>query len=178
MSDLLVARTVQALQAAFAGITGVEKIESIEPGRLQDSPVDEKHFIRVHIGDPEAPGKWEDSYYGARDQGIDRGFITTAANTIGGGNTWWRRLTVDAYLYGMKGKLPREDARRLANVTRARIERALAASPLLRGFTDSFGEVAILPLVVTSSASEGGGPKASYIWRIKVRFQVLTERAN
>jgi hypothetical protein len=175
ISDMLAERAVQALTTAFTGLTGFEAVTTIKAGKLQDSPVDEKHYLCVHIGDPEDPN-FADSFYGARDPGIDRGFVTAAASQIGGGDTWWRRFTVECGLFGQKTKLTREEARRIANLTRGRIERAIAGAAGLRGVTDSLGEVSLLQKVVSSRATEGGGPPSSFIWRIKVQFQVLTER--
>ncbi len=179
ISDLLVDLAVADLQEACAGLTGDEAISIIRAGNFQQSPVDAKHYLTVHVGDPEDASAWQDAFYGARGQGgTDFSFIQAPAATIGGGMTWWRRFTVIGGLFGVKTKLTRPEGQRVANLTRGRIERAIQLSARLRGVTDSLGETALLPLVVSSYAGEGGGPPNSFIWRLKVRYQVLTEQAS
>lgn len=178
ISDLIVEQTVKELTLALQSVYADEEPGIVKGGKLQDNPLKKRIYVCVHIGDPNDP-QWVDRISGTRGDNV-RGleipvfeFGGDAAESV----MWWRCFLVEFGLFLPKSKENQDEARALANHIRGHIEGALHRSRGIPGLVDSFGEFSVRMLVRKSSASEGGGPPASYIWRGGVWFQVLTQRA-
>ena len=174
ISDKIADAFVLDLKDTFKEIEALEDAGVIKAGRLQADPVKLQIAIMVHIGDPEDPDGWPDTHE-AYNPTTGRK-MDVPPTEVGGGSFWWRRGTVEFQYFGLKGKKDRDEARRIANVTRGRIERTINSSTRVPGTTDSFGEMAMQSMSTLSRVSEGGGPPNSFIWRGVVRYQVRTYR--
>lgn len=150
----------------------------IRAGRLQESPVQNKNNITVHIGDPDSSSsEWADEL--ARpDEQYQYVQVPTVVEIGGGfsGVFWWRRGTVKCELFYITEDYNRDKARQVANEVRRRVEDTLGTD-LARSFiglTDGY-EQTIVFMPVKSEAMEAGGPR-QHIWRAKVWWQALTSR--
>ena len=150
----------------------------IKAGRLQDSPVQNKNNITVHVGDPDSSSsEWADEL--ARPDEQYQYVQVPTVSEIGGGFSgifWWRRGTVNGELFYIITDYDRDKARQVANEVRRRIEDTLGTN-LARAFvglTDGYEQVIVF-MPVKSQAMEAGGPR-QHIWRIKVWWQALTSR--
>ena len=178
ISDLIIDAVLDELSDAFADAPDVEVVGRIKGGLLQENPVKLKTSIRVHVNDPDDPDGWQDADFAIRDKALDRSMFVAEAYEVGSaGGLWWRRFTAELEYYGIKDKVDREEARRIANLQKGKIERVLITSTTVPGLTDDLGEIALKIQPVSSSLSEGGGPKKQFIWRGKTKFQVLTQRS-
>lgn len=178
ISDMLVDAMVLDLTDLANTIgTDDEQWGIVKGGRLQDNPTKYDVYICVHIGDPEDPNNWMDSTVANTRDALDRrDFRFPAQEVGGGGQMWWRRFTVEFGYYGMKIQSNRDESRRIADITRGRISRCLNHSTNLTGITDLFGECSLQYVEVASGLFEGGGPPKNFIWRGRIRSQVLTAR--
>jgi len=175
IEDVIVNKLVLDLEEAFAEVLPEEKPGIIRAGRLQDDPEDARITVLVHVGDPD-DDNWLSASTATRDKDLDRNSFKVAAFEVGGGQTWWRRGTVEMQFFGTQSKESRDDARRIAAITLGRIKTALESTKRVPGSTDEFSEAALILLVVKTTLSEGGGPPDAFIWRGKVWWQVLTGR--
>jgi len=175
ISDLVVDATVLDLTALFATLVSTEQLAVVKGGNFQSNPLNKRLFATVHIGDP-ADDAWKDSSVARPTSDLSRSQFNVEAYEVGGGTMWWRRFATEFGFFGIKSKEGQDEARRIANITRGRVEKAIATSTRIPGLTDALGEKALMVLVVTSQVFEGGGPPASYIWRGVVQMQVLTHR--
>jgi len=176
ISDLVVDALVLDLTDVFAPLVDTpEQLGIVKGGNFQQNPLNKRIYCCVYIGDP-ADDAWKDSNSAHSVKDLSRSQFQQETFEIGGGSTWWRRFSVEFGFFGIKSKEGQDEARRIASITRGRVEMAIATSTRLRGLTDSLGEHVLLPVVVTSQAFEGGGPPNQYIWRGVIQFQVLTQR--
>lgn len=176
ISDLIVDALVLDLTDLFATVVdSSDQMAVVKGGNFQDNPLNKRLFSTVHIGDPADDG-WKDSLVARPTSDLSKSQFSVEAFEIGGGTMWWRRFAVEFGFFGIKTKEAQDEARRIANITRSRVEKAIAKSMRLPGLTDSLGEKCLMVLVVTSQMFEGGGPPASYIWRGAVQVQALTSR--
>lgn len=177
MSDLIGINLVTDLEAEFIkpDVTPEELVGVVRGGNLQENPVKARIYILVHVNDPDDPG-WQDMTTAHRDTNLQEKFFYTPAFEVGGGSLWWRRGSIEFGIFATKSKEDRDEVRRIANITKGRIEKVIALHTATLGTTDTLGEVAIKVLPITSRLEEGGGPPRSFIWRGVVRFQLLTER--
>jgi hypothetical protein len=128
----------------------------------------------VHIGDPEHPDEWVDGHesYGVHPLRE----MEVHPREVGGGHWWWRRGTVEFQYFGLKSKEDRDEARRIANTIKGRIEQTIDASMRVPQLKDSFSEQVLEVLSVSDKLIEGGGPPRSFIWRGLIRWQARTYR--
>jgi len=175
ISDLIVEALVLDLQDTFREAEGNEDVGIIKAGRLQDDPTKKRIAILVHIGDPEDTIGWPDSSEAYSVHPLRA--METPPFEVGGGSIWWRRGTVELEYFGLKTKEDRDEARRIGNLTRGRIEKTISLSTRVPGLTDALGETVMLILPVSSRIIEGGGPPASFIHRGIVRWQAQTARS-
>jgi len=176
LPSLIVEAFVLDIQEAVAALADDEEISVVKGGKLLDNPVKLRISVTVNIGDPQAPEDWEDANVAVNIRpAIAVWAIRTQPYEIGGGESWWRRGTVDWAYFGIKTKEDQVRAREIAMVTASRIQHAMRKSPRVLALTDSFGETAIQVVNVTSRMIEGGGPSA-HIWRGHMRYQVQTHQ--
>jgi len=176
ISDLVVDNLILDLQELFATVLDVpEEIGIVKGGNFQQNPLNKRIYCCVYIGDPNDDA-WKDSNAAHAIQDLSRSQFQIEAFEIGGGTMWWRRFAVEFGFFGIKSKEGQDEARQIANITRGRVELAIAKSKRLPGLGDSLGEHVLMVHVVTSQAFEGGGPPNQYIWRGVVQLQVLTNR--
>ena len=178
ISDLVVDAMVADLQDMAATISSEnETWGAVKGGRLQDNPLKYDIYICVHIGDPEDPNNWLDGTVANTRDALDRNAFRFPAVEVGGGAaSWWRRFTIEFGYYGIKTKTDRDESRRIADITRGRISLCLARSRRIIGLIDMFQECSGMGIEVSSGLFEGGGPPKSFIWRGKIRYQILTTR--
>ncbi len=178
ISDMVVDAMVADLQEMAATISNEnETWGAVKGGRLQDNPLKYDIYICVHIGDPEDPNSWLDGLVANTKDALDRReFRIPAMEVGGGGKAWWRRFTIEFAYYGIKTKTDRDESRRITDITRGRISQCLARSKRIPGLRDMFGECVGMSLEVSSGIFEGGGPPKSFIWRGKIRWQIMTQR--
>lgn len=178
ISDLIVDGLVTDLTAGLVDAIDLESDEIVgvvRGGQLQENPVKARLYVLVHVNDPDDP-TWEDQTVASRQQNLDREFIDIPAFEVGGGGMWWRKGIVEFGLFATKSKETRDQARQVANMVKGRIEKIIQLSTSAVGITDSLGEFAVKIMAVASRLEEGGGPPRSFIWRGRVRYQVLTNR--
>jgi hypothetical protein len=164
----------------------------IKIGRVYD-PIDEGvpgeglPFVQIaiHANDPDdLSDGWEHAILSAipfskENTGIGLGYPFE----IGGGQFWWRRLTVKFTVDATEADLNQVAAGRLANSLRSVLERLCnsrsqsnADGWLPGSAAEPGGETPILSQVAKSHCWEGGGPDDDFIWRGGVWVQVLTEK--
>lgn len=182
LSDLIAQTLVAELETTFQDVDSNEQPGLIRAGKLQDNPTKHRIILLVHLSDPEKPGEWADSPTASRVAGmLDKTDYYIPTYEIGGGvgsEMWYRRGAVEGQVFLTKTKEDRDEARRIANVTRARVELCLSRSTkAVANLKDDFGEIGRQMLVINSRVTEGGGPPASFIWNFVVRWQALTHRA-
>jgi len=178
INDLILDKLADDIEAVFTAVTeSTEQASVIRPGRLQQNPVKAVTSILLFQGDPDGL-MWDDSLVAERENALDRQYISVPSFEIGGGDFWWRRFVAEVQYFGVKDKQMRDEARRIANLNVGRVQKAIRQSMNqgrgLQGLRDDLGEMTIMVLPVKVTWTQGGGPPASYIWRAKVKFQVLT----
>lgn len=94
---------------------------------------------------------------------------------IGGGQMWMRRFVARLECYYIVQRFTEDQAHEVAYNTLGRLMANIEKAPIA-GIRDTFGEEAIKAFCFANSFFESGGPPASYIFRGKILFQVLTER--
>src|SRR5258706_15261400 len=102
------------------------------------------------------------------------GFIVDPRE-IGGGQMWMRGFVARLECNYIVAGLEESDAHKHAYNVLGKLMANSELAPI-GGIVDSFGEVAIQAFVFSNTMFESGGPPASFIFRGKVLFQVLTER--
>jgi len=176
ISDLIVDALVLDLTDLFATVVDApEQMGIVKGGNFQSNPLKKRLYCVVHVGDP-ADNLWKDSLVARPGRNLDKSMFAVEDFEIGGGTTWWRRFSVEFGFFGIKTKEKQDEAPRIANITRGRVEMAIARSTRLPSLTDTLGEKCLLVMVITSEAREGGGPPDDYIWRGNVQLQALTNR--
>lgn len=100
---------------------------------------------------------------------------TTDPREIGGGQLWFRRFVAKIEVYYILQAFDETTAHKHAYNTLGRLMYNIENAPIA-GLTDTYGETALKVFCFANSFFESGGPPASYIFRGKVLFQVLTER--
>ena len=151
-----------------------EAAHEIRQGLLQENPVPNRITILVNPNDPDdisSVPTWSDSPVG---EGDSSGWKITAYE-IGGGERWWRKFSIDIYVYLMRSQEDRSNARRIGENVIARANKAINENSGI-GIVDAFGETAIMMLVSKVVPYEGGGPPRSFIWHGKLLVRVLTEK--
>lgn len=175
INDRIIEAAVADLEAAFTGAPEEETPGLIRGGLLQENPVKHRIVLLVHSGDP-AEENWKDAIVNSRRPGTANPDLEAPAYEVGGGVMWWRVFTVEILYFGVKSKEPREEARRIANAVTGRVEQAIRRSQRIPPLKDDFDEQCVLVQITNSNIEEGGGPPASFIWRGRLHFQVLTNR--
>ncbi len=94
---------------------------------------------------------------------------------IGGGQMWMRRFVARLECYYIVQRFSEDVAHEIAYNTLGMLMSNIENAPVT-GLQDTFGERAIKVFCFANSFFESGGPPASYIFRGKILFQVLTER--
>ncbi len=181
ISDLLVEKAVEVLETALQGVDSDDPTycEVVREGLLQENPLANRTSITVYPGDPDEID--QDSWIDQVCPPGDPNYPNTPMFEIGrpeiAGIHMWRRGTIKGDVFLIKTGEDRDEARRIANVIRGRIEKALwSGQAEFVGMFDSFGEQVIMFLPFKSYAREGGGPN-QHIWRIYVWWQALTSRS-
>jgi hypothetical protein len=153
--------------------------EVLREGLLQENPLANRISVTVHMGDPDEVDQdaWIDEVAEDGDPVIPNLPMFEIGRPEVGGIHFWRRGTVKADVFLIKTKENRDEARRIANIIRGRIEKALwSRGEDFQGISDSYGEQTILLQLMKSYAREGGGP-GQKIWRAYVWWQALTSRS-
>lgn len=185
ISDMLVDALVAHLQTNLdTDYTARGWVPSaVQAGRLQDDPERPSDHILVHIGSPIESDKWYDAPVGDRYirfmngiYGWERGYMSTLGE-VGGGHSWYRRLSVQISNYYTRERQEQDPAREYANVTRGLVEKYVKTLNVT-SITDEFGEVAARLWVDRSFAEERGGPPNNYIWKSWVYVTVETRNPN
>lgn len=139
-------------------------------GPLNDSPEDYRISVEIYENDPDSVFKGNVS--GTKSEWADE---IDEVEMGGGGTVWLRRYTVKARCLLTTTKEDLTDARRVASVLKARMEKALLRAEWL-GVEDDYESVA-RPVVSESMKSEmlqSGGPPDAYDFMIKIRFDIKT----
>lgn len=150
-----------------------ERADVIKLGKFQDDPNRKNIYIAITGGDPEDP-TLQDGITKRTTDGRKVDFMVPAYE-IGGGESWWRRGTVQVGCYFIREKYTEEEAMGHAYNILGRIELALDSAPVA-GLQDDYGEVAYKLFPYANTFYESGGPPKSYIWRGKILWQCLTEK--
>lgn len=169
ITEAAVAKLVTDLQTALDP-TDPTLAAVVRYGKLQDDPTQGTGInVLAHVGDPYDEG-WFHSVTAAKE-------LTSYAvpsYEIGGGEMWWRRLTIQLSMFYISREVDRDTAMEYSYVVLSRAEKSL--SELVVGdLVDTFGERAIKLFVVRSRLREGGGPGA-HIYKGFLGFQVLTSK--
>ena len=147
----------------------------IRQGLMQQNPVPARIMILVNPNDPDdisAAPQWMDEPVSTDKD--DRWRITTYE--IGGGQRWWRKFTIDIYVFLIRTQEDRDEAREVGLQMASRVQHAIFENPSIN-LSDDFGELAIAMWVAGLNPFEGGGPPRSFIWHAKMRVRVLTEQS-
>jgi hypothetical protein len=156
ISDLIVDILAEELETGLSdsALPEEEKIGVARGGKLQDNPVKARLYVLLHINDPDSDS-WADIPTSAEGSNMARSEFYAPAYEIGGGGLWWRRFTIEFGLFAIKTKEDREEARRIANAIKGRIEKLSALSAGVPGLRDDFGESAIKVVLASSRIEEG-----------------------
>lgn len=144
----------------------------IKKGLLQTQKTQNHIQIGVTGGDHEDPN-YKDGILSLGDL-PEIGFIMDPRE-IGGGQMWMRRFVARLEIYYIVQRFDEDTAHEHAYNTLGRLMSLIEQAPVA-GLTDTFGEKAIKTFCFANTFFESGGPPASYIFRGKILFQVLTER--
>lgn len=187
ISNLIAARLVTKLTAdLITAISGEatdpnsEKAGLVREGSLQDNPEKYRISILVHpFGDPDDEN-WKDIAVAYQEQQPERRQMWFPYGEIGGpygGTAWYRRGSVEWQLFATKSKESRDEARAVAASVQGRVERGISQANY-SDLTDDFGETVAFPMKpMWARTEEGGGPPKNFIWRGRVGYQTVSERA-
>lgn len=177
VSALIADKLIAKLTTDLATTVTAEEVGVVRGGALQDNPLKYRIYVLVHAGRDPDDANWKDISVAFQEQQPERRQLWHPAFEVGGGSMWYRRGVVEWGLFATKTKETRDQARDIAFAIQGKIERAIAQVDL-SGVKDDFGEAAIGKAIpMWSDPDASGGPKASFIWRGKVGYQVLTARS-
>lgn len=148
--------------------------DEVKIGRWQDDPRRKNVYLAISGGDAEDP-KYMDGI-ASLDDLDDLGFYVPARE-FGGGQSWWRRGTIQIGCYFIRGadRLEEEDATEAAYGALGRLM-AEIEQVNVSNLVDDFDERAVRMFLYGNSFYESGGPPKSYIFRGKLLWACLTER--
>jgi hypothetical protein len=145
----------------------------VKVGRMQENPVDTNVSIAISGGDFEDPTYGDGRIDGNAMESIIVRYLPVTE--IGGGWVWWRRGTINVQVYFVRQRFEEDKATQYAYDFYGRLLRALDHAPL-DNINDNYGEMVIPPLYTESATFFESGGSNKFIWRGKVRWQVLTWR--
>lgn len=145
----------------------------VKSGRFQDDPLKVGNIVVVQNGDLDDPD-YMDGITDLKHMRHNAGF-DVEPREIGGTEMWYRRGTVRISCFFITKGYNEHKSRQVATTLMGRAERALA-NAYVCDLRDPFDEHAIKVFVYGNTFAQSGGPPASYIWRGKILWQVLTER--
>lgn len=145
----------------------------VKIGRFQEDPSPVVNYIAIQMGDLEDPN-YLDGISSLRKDEHQIGW-NVPSREIGGTEMWWRRGTIRIGCFFIVKNYDETTARQSAGVIMGRVEGTLPRVSVAN-LRDPYGEHAIKLFVEGNTFFQSGGPPSSYIWRGKVRYQVLTER--
>lgn len=148
------------------------RADVVKKGLFQDNPTRKNIYVAFQGGDHEDP-KYKDGIVSIED--MDNVNYDVPAREVGGGVMWWRRGVAQIGVYNIIERKNEVEAHEIAYTFLGRVVEAIETTPLPVS-ADAFGEKAIQIIVSSSSFFQSGGPPASFIFRGKVYWQVLTER--
>lgn len=144
----------------------------VKKGLLQITKTTKNVQIGVTGGDHEDPN-YRDAIVTVDDL-PNAGFVIDPRE-IGGGQYWMRRFVAKLEVYWIIQRFNENVAHDKAYEILGRLMSNIENAPV-NGLVDSYEERAIKPFLYANTFFQSGGPPASYIFRGKVQFQVLTER--
>lgn len=144
----------------------------VKIGRWQDDPKRKNVHLAISGGDAE-DFKYMDGI-ATLDDLDDLGFYVPARE-FGGGQSWWRRGTIQIGCYFIRERYEEEVAVEYAYAALGRLM-AEVENVDVTNLEDDFGERAIRIFLYGNSFFQSGGPPRSYIFRGKLLWACLTER--
>lgn len=180
--DMIIYQLIERIEDTFnasmnigtSGSGAADWIDFIKFGRLQDSPIEAGRDIHLSLsfGSQQNPDL-ADGICVLEE--IEKIAFLTAPREIGRQvEYWWRRGVIEINCYFISRRLAEKAAAAAAYSVLGRVTNILSKLHVM-DLVDPWGERALLAFVVSSSYFESGG-KDQYIWRGRVKFQVLTER--
>lgn len=143
----------------------------VKIGRFQENPVEKNISLAISPGDFEDPAFMDGRIDNPEFRDLRIRYVPVSE--IGGGEMWWRRGTCNLQVFFVRQRYSEEDAMRTAYDFYGRVLNALRGVSFSK-VKDSFGEMAVPPLYVESSAFFESGGASQYIWRGKIRWRMLT----
>lgn len=150
------------------------RMDEVKVGRYQQPPNAAYKRLSVVHGDTEDP-RYQDLIISRLASGNLHNNWQMEAQEIGGGSFWYRRGTVDIELFLISKGYTEEDARDIAYRILGRIQQKIGGI-YVADLVDAYGEQASQVFSTASQMLQSGGPPASWIFRGKVFWDVLTER--
>lgn len=146
----------------------------VSSGLKTFDPSKKNRYVLVQPGDTETLS-WRHSSAWRKNAPID-----VPGYEIGGGAYYWRRMSIEVGAYFVKQKWDADRAWEAAAEFIERVEYFLAHSGVdnaakIVGQTSQFGEV-VLGLWLTDTKITPGGGENNYLWRARIRFDILTGR--
>lgn len=144
----------------------------VKIGRWQDDPRSKNVHLAISGGDAD-DFKYMDGIV-TLDDLDDLGFYLPARE-FGGGQSWWRRGTIQIGCYFIRERYEEEKAVEYAYGALGRLM-AEIEQVNVSNLADDFGEKAVRMFLYGNSFFQSGGPPKSYIFRGKLLWACLTER--
>jgi hypothetical protein len=154
------------------------RLDKVKIGPYKEGPKTAPLRIWIQSGDIQDPNYLDSiASYGKNDSNNKIAFYV-APREIGGGEMWYRRGIIGIELFFIKQvPIPNdEEARALAYDFQSKLF-YFVKNVKVSDLKDDYGEHAIKVFPYGVSTFQGGGEDAS-IWRGKLRWEVLTEKAD
>lgn len=174
--NMILDRLVEQLTYVCQTNVGPEELtyaDTVKKGLLQESKTTKNVSLGVTGGDHDDP-MYSDGIVTLEK--LPNIAMNVSAREIGGGQMWWRRGVVRVECFFVKEKLTEIEAHEAAYDVLGLVSSAIETVDL-SGLTDDFGETATNMFCFGNTYFESGGPPKSFIFRGKVLWQCLTERA-
>jgi hypothetical protein len=147
--------------------------DTVKKGLLQEPKLAKNVGLGVSGGDHEDP-EYMDGIVTLGDM-KNIGFMVEPRE-VGGGQLWWRRGVIRVECFFVRERLEEEEAFAAGYDILGRVESTLETINMV-GVMDDFDERAIKLFCTGNTYFESGGRPRTFIFRGKVFWQCLTERA-
>lgn len=180
IAEALVTLFTTACQTALATTADPTYVDTIKIGRLNTSPTTTHgNHICILFNNPTPRGErfWHDEIAkmpaAMGPQNVLRGTVGLDMAEIGGGESWWRRFTIEMQAHYSHKAFTQDEAREYANTIFQRVKQALRDNTITG--SDDFGEtVTDIYGKARWEEKREQGEGTTWIWRMYLGLEVLT----
>jgi hypothetical protein len=151
------------------------RIDEIKIGRYQSEPTTKSLRLAVLAGDLDDP-EWKDEIVRVDSERQSVMGFSLPQREIGGTQMWWRKGTVRLELFYIFRGANEDDSREWSYAILGRLQDKIEEVQVY-SLSDDFNERAVKVFSTSSMMYQSGGAPSSFIFRGKVYWQCLTERA-